>query len=306
VKVPRDRDQDWWRSRYPQSSGPREAHGGIKAHSRRGHFGATWWARRWLQVLESLELGGRLSRGRAYARRGQVLDIAIDEGRVTATVQGSRKDPYAVTIRVTALSASAWRKVGEALCREARYAAKLLASEMPEDIEGAFTRAGVSLFPARRRELLTECSCPDWSNPCKHIAAVYYLLGEEFDRDPFLVFRLRGLSREGLVALLGSMAPARRGARGKDARIDAAPEAAPASPDPLALDSTAFWSGGEKPPPAEVRAPDAAAALLKRLGPFPFWRSAAPLATLLEPIYVQASRTGLDAYVGTLDRRPRS
>src|SRR5947207_8624183 len=236
--MPKDRDRDWWQDR-PPSTGPREARGGIKAQSRRGAFGRSWWARRWLDVLEKLELGGRLGRGRSYARKGQVLDIAIEEGRVGASVQGSREEPYAVTIRVQPLASGDWRRVGGALAREARFAAKLLASEMPEDVEDAFTAAGLSLFPSSRRELETSCSCPDWSNPCKHIAAVYYLLGEEFDRDPFLVFRLRGLSREGVVALLGSASP------------ESPPPAAPV--EPLPVDPREFWSGGALPDPEQVR-----------------------------------------------------
>src|SRR3954470_4925600 len=206
--MPKDRDRDWWRGR-PESTGPREARGGIKAHSRRGAFGQSWWARRWLDVLERLELGGRLVRGRSYARRGQGLDVTIEEGRVRASVQGSRKDPYAVTIHVPPLTPEEWRRVGVLLAREARFAARLLAAEMPEDVEEAFAAASLSLFPQSRHELETTCSCPDWSNPCKHIAAVYYLLGEEFDRDPFLLFLLRGLSREALVALLASSPAAR-------------------------------------------------------------------------------------------------
>jgi uncharacterized Zn finger protein len=291
--VPKDRDPQWWRDRGPDSSGPREARGGIKAHSRRGPFGQSWWARRWLQALERLELGGRLVRGRSYARRGQVLDIAIDEGRVTASVQGSRKDPYAVTLRVPPLSAAAWRGVGAALGQEARFAAKLLASEMPEDVEEAFTRAGVSLFPSARAELGTECSCPDWSNPCKHIAAVYYLLGEEFDRDPFLLFRLRGLSRAGLVALLSRAVPrpASRHAR------DRAPVAAKRA-EPVPSEPGAFWSGGVVPPAENVRAPETTGALLRRLGPFPFWRARAPLARALDPLYARATLRATDVYVG--------
>ena len=82
------------------------------------------------------------------------------------------------------------------LSQQVIFTAKLLAGEMPQDIEQAFTDAGLSLFPAQSKDLDTECSCPDWSNPCKHIAAVYYLLGEEFDRNPFLIFKLRGMERE--------------------------------------------------------------------------------------------------------------
>jgi uncharacterized Zn finger protein len=286
-----DRDGPWWRDRSRDSSGPKEARGGIKAHSRRGAFGQSWWARRWLDVLERLELGGRLTRGRAYARRGQVLDIAIEEGSVRASVQGSRTPPYVVTIRVRSLSSAEWSKVGESLRGKARFAAKLLASEMPEDVEEAFKGTGVSLFPARRAELATECSCPDWANPCKHIAAVYYLLGEEFDRDPFLIFQLRGLSREGLVALLSAPRPERKRTR---------PSAPPSIPsEPLPADPAAFWSGGEIPPAPEVRVPETAGALLRRLGPFSFWRGKTPMTAELDPLYARAAARALDIFVGS-------
>ena len=161
---------------------------------------------------------------------------------------------------------------------------------MPEDIEEAFEGPGLSLFPARRAELATECSCPDWSNPCKHIAAVYYLLGEEFDRDPFLIFRLRGLSREGLVELLRSAGPER-----KRSRLAASP-ATPVAP--LPADPVAFWSGGEIPPTPEVHAPDTTAALLRRLGPFSFWRGKTPMAAELDPLYARAAARALDVFVG--------
>src|SRR5947209_5067370 len=175
-----------WYSRYyfPRSR-PREAKGGIKAQSMRGGFGQSWWAKRWIQVLESFNIGARLGRGRSYARNGQVLSIDIDKGTVKAKVQGSRPKPYDITIGVKTLSTADWKKLANALARQALYAAKLLAGEMPQDIEEAFTGEKLSVFPEKLGDLTTDCSCPDWSNPCKHIAAVYYLLGEEFDRDPF-------------------------------------------------------------------------------------------------------------------------
>src|SRR5205807_2081149 len=126
--------------------------------------------------------------------------------RVTAEVQGSRPDPYEVTIAVKTLTAADWKKLGAALSGQALFAAKLLAGEMPQQIEEVFKGVKLSLFPEKLRDLQTDCSCPDDSNPCKHIAAVYYLLGEEFDRDPFLVLRLRGLDREELTGLLGKAA----------------------------------------------------------------------------------------------------
>src|SRR6185295_1743458 len=95
---------DDFRGNFPRSGPPRRVKGGIRARSKRGAFGQSWWARRWLAVLAALQLGGRLARGRAYARRGQVMDLSIEEGLVRARVQGSRKEPYTVSIRVTPLA----------------------------------------------------------------------------------------------------------------------------------------------------------------------------------------------------------
>lgn len=197
----------YWHEFYPPSK-PRQARGGIKAQSRGSAFGNSWWARRWITVLESFQIGGRLSRGRSYARRGQVLSISIEQGAVAAQVQGSRPAPYRVRIELSALKAAESTRVVEALSQQAVFAAKLLAGEMPQDVEQAFEAAGVSLFPKKLKDLRTSCSCPDWSNPCKHVAAVYYLIGEEFDRDPFLIFKLRGLPRDELLRSLGGAAEA--------------------------------------------------------------------------------------------------
>jgi uncharacterized Zn finger protein len=251
----------WYRDFYPKSR-PRKARGGIKAQSGRGGFGKSWWAKRWVAVLEGFDIGARLGRGRSYARNGQVLSIDVAEGEVRAEVQGSRPKPYDVTIAVQTLTAAEWDRLLKALARQALFVAKLLAGEMPQDIEQVFDAAGLSLFPGRYNDLETDCSCPDWSNPCKHVAAVYYLLGEEFDRDPFLLFRLRGLGRDELVRRLGSAAP--------PAEAPAAAEPA----EPLPADAAAFWSAGALPDDVygEVRTPPASAGWPKRLGSFPFWR----------------------------------
>lgn len=191
-----------WSDSYFQPSRPRAAKGGIKAQSKRGSFGQSWWAKRWIAVLESFDIGARLGRGRTYARKGQVLSVNVDKGLVEAKVQGSRSTPYRITIKVRGLDDAEWKRLASAISTQAIFAAKLLAGEMPQDIEQAFENAGLSLFPQKSGDLETNCSCPDWSNPCKHIAAVYYLLGEEFDRDPFLLFKLRGMNREEFIGLL--------------------------------------------------------------------------------------------------------
>jgi uncharacterized Zn finger protein len=293
----------WWREfGYYQPSRPRAAKGGIKAQSRGGAFGQSWWAKRWIAVLEGFNIGARLGRGRSYARQGQVLSIAVEKGRVAAQVQGSRPTPYRIEIKVAALSPPQWKRLADALGAQALFAAKLCAGEMPEAIEDVFRAAGLSLFPEKSQDLQTECSCPDWSNPCKHIAAVYYLLGEEFDRDPFLIFRLRGMEREELIGLIGgtSAPAARRGRRTKGPAVeDPTPAPAP-GPVPLPPAPEAFW-GQDMPGPdlfGEVRTPSVDAALPKRLGSFPFWRGETGLAVALEPRYREAAQRGLDLYLG--------
>lgn len=280
------------------SSKPLDVKGGIRARSRRGAFAQSWWARRWIAVLEGFELGGRLQRARSYARRGQVVSILIEKGRVDAVVQGSRPDPYLVSLETRTLRREEWSRLAAVLNREARFAAQLLAGEMPADVEEAFRRAGLSLFPTQQSDLRTACSCPDWSNPCKHIAAVYYLLGEEFDRDPFLIFKLRGLDRDELVLLIARAAAA-----------------APASPersrkprramDPLPEEAASFWQGGELPDDllGEVEAPPVAAALLAGLGAFPFWRGRQPFVEAVTPVYHAASAQALAVFLGETGKR---
>jgi uncharacterized Zn finger protein len=169
---------------------------GIKAKSRSGEFVQNWWATRWIEALKALMDSARLSRGRAYARRGQVLDIVLKPGKITARVQGSRPSPYKVTISLKPLKDTQWEAIFDALAAQAIFAAQLLNGEMPPDIEQVFDAINVPLFPASKQDLETDCSCPDWANPCKHIAAVYYLLGEQFDGDPFLLLKLRGREKD--------------------------------------------------------------------------------------------------------------
>ena len=204
-------------------SRPIEVQGGIKATSRRGEFGSSWWAQRWSQTLEQFHIGARLSRGRSYARRGQVLSIDIENGAVHAQVQGSRKRPYDVRVSVRTIDPEDWERLRRVLADQPVIAATLLADRMPGNIEDSFRTVGLSMFPETGDDLETDCSCPDWSNPCKHVAAVYLLLGEEFDRDPFQIFRMRGMNREELLgeefrqsaqtlgrATTGARAPTRR------------------------------------------------------------------------------------------------
>jgi len=292
-----------WRDRYdypyfPKST-PKEAKGGIKAQTKRGAFGQSWWAKRWIGVLESFNIGARLGRGRSYARRGQVLDIDVGLGTVSASVQGSRSKPYDVSIDVRTLTKEEWEAVGKELARQVVFCAKLLAGEVPEEIESVFQKAKCSLFPEKLKDLQTECSCPDWSNPCKHIAAVYYLLGEEFDRDPFLLFNLRGLEREGLIAILAGLHQETLEQGTEDTHeADAELE----SVSHLRLESSLFWGKADGLEdllgPVETR--KLKAVIPRELGAFPFWRGRETLIDALEPIYSSASERALEMLVGTM------
>jgi uncharacterized Zn finger protein len=260
-----DNDFPWWLRERPAKR--IAVTDGIKARSKRGAFATKWWAQRWIAVLEGFNLGARLQRGRTYARSGQVLNIVVTPGKVEARVQGSRKDPYRVTIAIRPYTDDERARFAAALAASPLHLAKLLAGEMPQDIEKVLQAQQLSLFPARQSELTTDCSCPDWSNPCKHIAAVYYLLGEEFDRDPFLLLHVRGLSREHLVGKPLS------GVRPQQKLTDN------------------FWEGER--PAADLIGdiePAARLALLDRLGPFPFWRSERTLAEVVAPIVEEAAK----------------
>jgi len=271
---------------------PRTVKGGIKPQSMRGSFGKTWWGIRWVDTLESFRIGARLGRGKSYARRGQVLSIEIKKGKVKSKVQGSRGAPYSVGIEMKTFKASVWKKLAQSLMEQPYYTARLMAGEIPEDLEDILKESGTPLFPERQNDLKTGCSCPDWSNPCKHIAAVYYLLAEEFDRDPFLLFELRGITREELLhAITGESVEEHEDT---DHEQDIQPASVPLLPDDC------YWGQGTLPDDlfGTVRTPPATAALVKRLGKFPFWRAQHTLIGAMESVYQKASPCGLEIFHG--------
>ena len=260
---------------YPKAK-PKAVKDGIKARSRRGEIGETWWSKRWLE--------------RRYARAGQVVSMDVEAGKVTAMVQGTRPKPYSISIALKPLSDKDWNQILEVMASKAIFAAKLLSGEMPKDIEEAFTEAKRPLFPTKERDLNTDCSCPDWANPCKHIAAVYFLLAERFDEDPFMIFKLRGRTKEEIIQALrlkrGALQPA------TTVTPPAEPEAASEKivpPLEACLDS--FWQAGPglaafapRPP-----VPESDGLILRRLGESPFSLRGQNLTQLLAPAYDAAS-----------------
>lgn len=164
-----------------------------------------WWAQRWVDVLESFGWVRRLARARNYAREGNVLKIEFQGAKVQALVQGTAPEPYKVSLSLDPFDDEQWQYVIESMAERAIFSAKLLAGEMPQNIEEVFTANGLSLFPLTKFDIHSKCSCPDPANPCKHIGAVYYLLGDRFSEDPFVLFQLRGRTKDQIITALRQM-----------------------------------------------------------------------------------------------------
>ena len=239
-----------------------------------------WWVEQWMELINCYRYKKRLERAWEYARSGNVLSIRFEGRRVHARVQGTEKDPYKVKLWLDVLNDEDWGYVLEALSQKARWSAQLLAGIMPQDIERAFAASGRRLFPFKLQEVRSECTCPDKANPCKHTSAVYYLMGDRFSEDPFVLFQLRGRTRAQLLAEL-----AQRRREGAEPTVAHAPHPlhpalgdptrwwrydAPLDPDLVvitpALEGESGLDGaGPLPLAVEPRFPDANRLFLERL-----------------------------------------
>lgn len=161
-----------------------------------------WWVQRWVDLLNNYRFKKRLERGRKYAREGNILNLDYKGSKVVALVQGTAQEPYKLSIWLDSFTDEDWNYVVDSLAEHALFSAQLLAGEMPADIEAVFTANGLSLFPFQLAEVHSRCDCPDPKNPCKHIAAVYYQLGDFFREDPFILFQLRGRDRPQILDAL--------------------------------------------------------------------------------------------------------
>lgn len=271
---------------YPKSR-PKPVQGGIKTKSEHGAIGETWWSKRWVHVLESFGMGTRLTRGRSYARQGQVLSVDIEPGIVKAKVQGSAPRPYSIEIQLQPLSDQDWDKVTDAMASQALFAAKLLTGEMPTNIEEAFSTVKLSLFPTSIRDLETECSCPDWANPCKHIAAVYYILADRFDEDPFLIFKLRGRTKEEIIEALREKRAESLPSESTGDTVAGEEDTAGGTLLRLEDSLDVFWQAGEGLDEFVVtpQIPKVEKAVLKRLGDGPFSVGGQNITDLLGKAY---------------------
>jgi uncharacterized Zn finger protein len=275
-------DYDRFPKYSPKKPPPKQ---GIRVNK----LGQTWWGQRWIEALERVLSGdsGRLARGRTYARAGRTHDFVIKSGKVTAKVTGSRA-PYEVAIALPQLSDAAWRSAIAFMGEKAEFAALLLNNEMPRQIDDAFHAAQVSLFPTKRADLETDCNCPDWGDPCKHVAAVHYVLGEALDRDPFLLFELRGREREQVLSAL-------RAVRGAGSVEQASATLAAEKTPSVALEKLSAESYARAPEPLPTLSfsfgpPPAHAAVLRQLGAPAAWNGETPVLEALTPLVQNAAQ----------------
>lgn len=248
-----------WDSSWPP--GTRIKADGIRPRSKRGAFATTWWGRRFTDAVEEAAGPGRLSRGRTYARAGQVVHLDVGApgtrtaGRVLATVQGSRTRPYDVVLTLGTWDAETRGELADALAADPSVLTAVLGGRLPESFEQLCLDAGLVLLPRSLSDLRTSCTCPDLVEPCKHAAAVVYLLAERLDDDPFTVLRLRGVDRDGLLSLV-----AERRAAQDDDESAGRPARRAAVGGPLPADAS-FWRGHPLPPPPDPALPSGASAL---------------------------------------------
>jgi uncharacterized Zn finger protein len=265
-------------------------------------FSRTWWGRRFIAALEQFTDPARLGRGRSYASGGRILDYRVADGTVTAKVRGSinpyfgvYKEPiYRTSITIKPISAAEWTNVIAQIASRADLVTRLLMNEMPDTIEDVFSGLGLHLLPHSRHDFATSCSCPDYANPCKHIAGVYYLLASDLDHDPFLMFELRGLSRDELRAELA------RSPLGQILASALTPDDVPVEPvasyytrptkEPAgaAPSHKEFWTGATRLPsaPATTSQASVPALLIKKQGDYPpFWHKDVSFIGVMEELY---------------------
>jgi uncharacterized Zn finger protein len=265
-------------------------------------FSRTWWGKRFIEALEGFTDSGRLSRGRSYARGNKVKSFKIKDGAIAAQVRGSinpyfgvNKEPlYTTEIKVKTISAADWKKAIAKLSSKASFVSKLLMNEIPDTIEDAFAELKLHLLPNQQSDFTTCCSCPDWENPCKHIAGVYYLVAAELDRDPFLLFELRGLPKQDLLtelakSPLGQVLSTELTTQPLPPALSPSyylqPESAPLSEAPSLKE---FWQGQKRLPQTIERAAIASvpAIVVKKQGDFPpFWDKDGSFIAVMEELY---------------------
>jgi len=156
----------------------------------RKSYGNTWWGKQWLNALKNIDFSNRLPRGRTYANKGMAKDIEIIGNKITAKVDGSRPRPYQVSFVIPKFTPKQQAQIVESVIEHPMHLSELLNRKLPPQLMQICADKGIHLFPDSWNDIKGNCSCPDWAVPCKHMAAVLYLIANEIDQNPFLVFEL--------------------------------------------------------------------------------------------------------------------
>ncbi len=273
----------------------------------------TWWGQKFISALESFTDSGRLQRGRSYSGDSRILRFDISNGMVSGTVRGNvnpyfgvYKEPkYLTEIEMTAIAAQDWTKIIANMSSKASVVARLLLNEVPENIEDSFAAVGKNLLPHSHKDFKTQCSCPDYSNPCKHIAGLCYRLSSELDQDPWLLFEMRGISKADLQSELAKspLGKALASEMGSEGMLEIESSTTYFTKPQTSLYTEVptlkqFWQGQKRLPQAIPFTPPnhVAAIAIKKQGDYPpFWHKDSSFIETMEELYerVKTKNTGL-------------
>lgn len=271
-------------------------------------FTRNWWGKTFLEAIEKTTDPGRLSRGKAYSQDNRVLHFEQNGGEIQAHIRGNinhyfgvTKEPlYITNIEFARISPAKWSAAIAVMASKASIISRLMLKEIPENIEDSFQLLGLNLLPDQG-DFKSDCSCPDWSNPCKHIAGVYHRLAQEIDRDPFLIFELRGLPKEKLLKELA------KSPLGQALADELQSEKQPPCPvetyyQPLKTlkaennkDVKQFWQGKKRLPQTiqQVIPSPVSGIVIKKQGDFPsFWHRDNSFIEAMETLYDQVKTKG--------------
>ena len=278
-----------------------------------GEFSRTWWGQKFITAIESFTDSARLGRGRSYARGGKILEFAVNKGEIEATIKGSvnpyfgvyTEPRYHTVVKIKAISQKDWSEIIQNMATNASFVSKLLLNEVPENIESSFKAVNKNLLPRSSKDFQTSCSCPDWSNPCKHIAGLCYRFASELDEDPFLIFELRGLTQEQLHQELAKTPLGRALIAGlKTEELAPTPVTSYYTRPQTNKVNTAtslkdFWLGKNITPAnsIETKETNISAILVKKAGDFPaFWHRDASFIATMEELYQRVKTKNRDVF----------
>ncbi|MCB5261135.1 MAG: hypothetical protein LHW64_07730 [Candidatus Cloacimonetes bacterium] len=265
---------DYW---YPPKKPPKQVSGGIKTQSKRGRFATNWWSKLWVENFEARTDSGRLTRARSYARSGQTQDLEIAPGLVKASVQGTAGKPYQITVTMTLYSTEQIEAIYQELGSQPMIVAQLLNNNLPEEFDELLKNLNLFLIPKYNKDMHVSCNCLDWGDPCKHSAAILYLIAEEIDKNPFLLLKMLGIDKDSLLERL------------KLTGIKAKPAVQTAEVlEPLSADPQDFWGKACERRIDPLDPPQFPAAIIRRLGAIPFWRSDSDFIELMQKTYSNA------------------